>query len=707
MERFQQFEIFTHPDGSLWELGRGAMGVTYRAKDTLLHREVALKVVNGKFLESDTARQRFQREARAAARISHENVAMVYQFGTEGDMNYYAMEYIRGESLDRHLNKHGAMEPVIAVRVAMQVCRALSAAEKEGLVHRDIKPANLMLMKGEDELRVKVIDFGLAKPTASAEQEATLTIAGFVGTPYFASPEQLEEKDVDIRSDIYSLGVTLWYMLAGSPPFAGSFANLVVQHLHSEPPLEKLTGAPPALRDVLSRALAKDPDERFQTPADFRNALQSCLIQTSGGTTHMRASAAPAPSPAPAGAESMETIVADTIVSAPPPTPQKASAPPIRTGSKAPLVAAGIIVLLAMAGGTAWMLAPKTQSAKEAPAIPMPIAKTEPASSPAPEPTPVTVPTPAPEPQISETDKLLEQARELEASDAPAAINSYLDIAQKYPGDPRAMRRMEGIFREWNTKAATLKDEASVEPSYKEAAAKAADAGVVDAMVFLGDTSKRTNPQLAAKWFFQASEKGNAHAMSQFALMIAKGAGDLELNPAKTMELLTKAEEAGDTPAKLYLANALMQKDGPFAPYANPAKGVQLLKEGAELGDAEAMFQLGIAYERGIGTTPDNFAAFQWYARAKDGGYWKAAANLGVFYLKGLGVEKNPVKAAEIFAEGANHKNPDCINFYGQCLQEGIGVKQDRTLAKQYFIEAARLGDERAIANCKALKIEY
>ena len=130
----------------------------------------------------------------------------------------------------------------MALTITAQVARALNAAAQHGLVHRDIKPANLMLVKEDDELVAKVIDFGLAKTSVPGEGEdaATLSMGGFVGTPHFASPEQLEEKEIDVRSDIYSLGVTLWYMLAGQAPFAGSMAQVMSQHLSKPPPFEKL-----------------------------------------------------------------------------------------------------------------------------------------------------------------------------------------------------------------------------------------------------------------------------------------------------------------------------------------------------------------------------------------------------------------------------------------------------------------------------------
>src|SRR6202035_5654575 len=199
------------------------MGITYKAFDTNLRCPVALKVINGTYLNSEVARQRFLREARAAAALRHQNVASVFHLGSDHDSYFYAMEFIDGETVDAYMATKGRMEPIEALRICLQVTRALAAAARQQLVHRDLKPANLMLVDEDGEKIVKVIDFGLAK-TAKREGEdsGTLTIAGgFVGTPHFASPEQLEERDIDIRSDIYSLGATLYYMLTGRPPYSG------------------------------------------------------------------------------------------------------------------------------------------------------------------------------------------------------------------------------------------------------------------------------------------------------------------------------------------------------------------------------------------------------------------------------------------------------------------------------------------------------
>src|SRR5213596_157672 len=194
---FGDFEVARREDGSFSELGRGAFGVTYLAVDKVLRRKVALKVIEvpAAARGSHTMRERFLREARAAAALRHPNVAAIYQFGASpnGSRCFYAMELIEGETLETRVRRDGPLNPKLALEIAVQIARALMAAAAQGLVHRDLKPANIMLTSGNAEtaeLEVKVIDFGLAKAIADAGGEMDLTHGEFVGTPNFASPEQ-------------------------------------------------------------------------------------------------------------------------------------------------------------------------------------------------------------------------------------------------------------------------------------------------------------------------------------------------------------------------------------------------------------------------------------------------------------------------------------------------------------------------------------
>jgi tetratricopeptide (TPR) repeat protein len=283
--RFGHYELMRREDGAFDELGRGAMGVTYRALDAVLARPVALKVIEARIATRPEARERFLREARAAARLHHPHVASVFYYGvrkSDGQC-FYAMELVEGESLEGRVRRAGPLPVAEALATVAQVARALAAAEAQGIVHRDLKPSNLMLVSGP-ELTVKVIDFGLAKAVASTEA-ATLTQGGFVGTAAFASPEQFGGGEVDVRSDLYSLGVTLWEMLTGQAPFRGSPAEVRRQHLQAPLPLERLQGVAQPVVALLQTLLQKDPACRFQSAAELLQALPTVMALLEGGQT--------------------------------------------------------------------------------------------------------------------------------------------------------------------------------------------------------------------------------------------------------------------------------------------------------------------------------------------------------------------------------------------------------------------------------------
>jgi serine/threonine protein kinase/Tfp pilus assembly protein PilF len=279
---FGDYEIIRQDDGSFWELGRGAMGVTYCAKDRVLERKVALKVIEAPVMTSagQKVRGRFLREARLAAAIRHPNVAGVFQYGASstGDYCYYAMELVDGETLETRVRRDGPLKVEAALELAVQVTRALIAAASHGLVHRDLKPGNIMLTRGA-EMEVKVIDFGLAKAITENENEMDLTHGAFLGTPAFASPEQFSGARADARSDIYSLGVTLWYALTGEVPYEGKTIEEIRRgHTELALPVEKLAAwrFPHPVIELLRRILAADPAERPVSARELMKAIEAC-----------------------------------------------------------------------------------------------------------------------------------------------------------------------------------------------------------------------------------------------------------------------------------------------------------------------------------------------------------------------------------------------------------------------------------------------
>src|ERR1700726_57283 len=275
VQRFEHYELVKGEDGKPPELGRGAMGVTYKALDLDLHCPVTLKVISERYLGDESARLRFLREARAAASVRHPNVASVLHLGRTGSSYFYAMEFVEGETLERLIKRSGRVEVKLALEIATQVAAGLAAVHEQNLVHRDIKPANIMVrLKDEGSITAKIIDLGLAKAVTEPNFQTAISIpGGFVGTPEFASPEQFAGLALDTRSDLYSLGVTLWEMLTGRTPFRGTPGEVMYQHQHTPLPLEELEGVPQPLVVLLDALLEKDPGRRFQNPADLLKAM--------------------------------------------------------------------------------------------------------------------------------------------------------------------------------------------------------------------------------------------------------------------------------------------------------------------------------------------------------------------------------------------------------------------------------------------------
>ena len=275
VQRFEHYELVRGEDGKPVELGRGAMGVTYKAFDVDLRCPVTLKVITERYLGHESARLRFLREARAAARLRHSNVASVLHLGRTGSSYFYAMEFVEGETLEKLIKRLGQLDVKLALEIATQVAAGLSAIHEQNLVHRDIKPTNIMVrLKEEQGVAAKIIDLGLAKTLDESASEAGISSPGtFVGTPEFASPEQFGGVEVDIRSDLYSLGVTLWVMVTGQTPFRGTSAEVMYQHQHASLPRERLKDVPQPVVVLLEKLLEKDPARRFQTPNELLNAM--------------------------------------------------------------------------------------------------------------------------------------------------------------------------------------------------------------------------------------------------------------------------------------------------------------------------------------------------------------------------------------------------------------------------------------------------
>jgi len=263
----------------LREIGAGGMAWVYLADDVIEGIQVAVKVLYSHYSQDMSYVQRFIREAKLALQVSDEHIVRILNYGADRDVHYLVMENIRGKDLAAILRERGRLPWQEALEIVAQVTLALDAANVHGIVHRDIKPQNIMIT---NEGRVKVLDFGIARARALP----TLTQSGFVGSPYYISPEQAMGERVDIRSDIYSLGVVLYEMLSGKLPFdASSPWSIISQHIANKPPKLDLQdeNLPSGVESLVNRMLTKDPDDRYQTPGELLAAVESTLRGRVGG----------------------------------------------------------------------------------------------------------------------------------------------------------------------------------------------------------------------------------------------------------------------------------------------------------------------------------------------------------------------------------------------------------------------------------------
>jgi streptogramin lyase len=342
--------------------GRGGMGVVYRARQLSLDRIVALKVIAPALMQDEAIRRRFLRESRVAASIDHPHVIPIYYAGEEAGVAYIAMRHVAGDDLRTLVRRTGPLEPGRAARIAEQVGAALDAAHASGLVHRDVKPANVLLGPGE---HVYLTDFGLTKHVLS---EAGATKPGhWVGTLDFIAPEQIRGERVDARADVYALGCVLHYMLAGKPPFSpeGEEAKMWA-HLMKKPPAVSAAapGVPEEFDDVIARALAKDPVERFQSAGDLGRAA---VAAASGGRAAGRDTvvARGAAAPIEIDTRTAGTAIAPPIASAPAPEPP-------RRGSRILAIAGVVAVLLATVAVGALAMRDEPDGGAKAPEQPAP-----------------------------------------------------------------------------------------------------------------------------------------------------------------------------------------------------------------------------------------------------------------------------------------------------------------------------------------------
>jgi serine/threonine-protein kinase len=352
----------------LRKIGQGGMGQVYLARQVSLKRDVALKILRKDLADSAAATRRFQAEAEAVARISHPNITQVYAVGEQDDVRYMALEYVAGRNLREYLERKGPPDLPVALAVMRQVAAALQKAGELGLVHRDIKPENILLTR---KVEVKVTDFGLSRHYAGEEKPLSLTQSGMtLGTPLYMSPEQVQGKPADHRSDLYSFGVTCYHLLAGFPPFTGPTAfDVAVKHVQQEPqPLADVRpDLPPEVCGVVARLMAKAPVDRYQSAKDVIRDL--ARIQKGAAALPPAAGTLPMPSN-PFGPLSLQVSLSGSAVGGVAVTSGAVLPPPGRPANRWPWRAAGLLAVAA-AGAAGWWLYGRLNPLPEPPPPPV------------------------------------------------------------------------------------------------------------------------------------------------------------------------------------------------------------------------------------------------------------------------------------------------------------------------------------------------
>jgi eukaryotic-like serine/threonine-protein kinase len=257
-------------------IGKGGMSSVFKAHDRLLDRSVAIKVLHPQFTEDEEYVERFRREARSVAQLSHPNIVTVIDRGEDSGRQYIVFEYVQGENLKQLLERTGPMSAYEALGMALQMARALSFAHGRGLIHRDVKPQNVLL---NAEGQAKMTDFGIAR---SVDVQGVTITGTVLGTSEYIAPEQARGQQVDAQTDVYSLGVVLYELLTGSVPYDGdNFVTVALRHVNEPVPslLEQRPDAPPRLALAVERAMAKSPDERYESMDELVEELEDCLAE--------------------------------------------------------------------------------------------------------------------------------------------------------------------------------------------------------------------------------------------------------------------------------------------------------------------------------------------------------------------------------------------------------------------------------------------
>jgi TPR repeat protein len=640
----------------LEELGRGGMGAVYKARDPATGHDVAIKVLLGGIGATSQQRTRFDREARALAKVNHRNVVRLLDVGEHESAPFLVLEYHKEGSLTEAL-RSTELSPALAVRIGLQLAAGLEASHAQGVLHRDLKPDNVLL--GAHSLAM-LTDFGLAKDLDRQGETQRLSQSGiFLGTPGFWAPEQAAGKihECGPAVDVYGLGAVLYYVLCGQPPIGGEgLLAVLTATLEEKPPAIRSLRpeVPRELESVIMRCLEKEPADRWSSVSALKEALLEFETQAapdkSGAGRGALALVPGAIALALGGA--MFLLGQWRAVEPAPPVdaPRPASSPSLTS-----LFERGSVEFEAKRYGAAlpWLRRAAERGHVKA---------------------------------MANLAVMLEKGHGV-AKDEAEAVKWYRLAAEK--GNATAMTYLGSMLARGRGVA---KDETEATKWYR----RAAEAGNAAAMTYLGSMllwgrGVAKDEAEAAKWWRRAAQKGHLAAMPPLAGVLAHGRGVVK-DEIESVQWWRRAAEKGHVSAMLALALALETSRGVAKDETEAAKWY---RRAAEKGNPTAMTNLGVALAKGSGVPKDWTEAVKWWRRAAKNGHTGAMTNLGMALMKGRGASKDETEAAKLYRRAAEKGNPTAMFYLASYLETGRGVAKDEAEAVIWFRRAAEKGSAR------------
>jgi len=650
MERIDNYKIVE-------KIGEGGMGEVYKGIDTMLEREVAIKMLRPELSRREDIVERFRSEAIALGRLNHSHIATVYNFGRVDDQYYMAMEFVPGETLDSIIQQHGRLSWRDAVQYAIQALEGLAHAHQSNVIHRDIKPANI-IVNGQNTL--KLLDFGIARILQTARLTRT---KHSIGTPGYMSPEQHQSKEVDARSDIYAVGIVLYEMLTGQTPFQHDTEYGLVKAVIEDKPkslrsIDKSIPAP--LEKLVLKALQKKPEKRFADAQEFILALRDCLA------------------------------IQDIKPKLKPKIRKVLSNRFINFFQDYPVVVV-VGVLLIAGGGFAvrqWVDFPGSPSLVTQQKNTTSLAALLNTSIDA-------LPATIPQDQLM----LLQNA----AGKGDARAQAYLGrmyfngtgIKQDYAtalamfekaasqGDATGQN---GLGAAYALGRGVDKNEATALTWYRKAAAQGhARAQNNLGYVFENGLGVDKNLPEALGWYLKAANQGFAGAQNHLGQFYADGVM-VPKDEAKAFEWYQKAANQGDAAGQNNLGWAYQTGVGVGK---NEDKAFVWYQKAADQGYASAQYHLGYMYLKGIGVAQDESKAFAWTQKAAEKGSASAQFNLAFYYGNGNGVAKDLTKATEWYEKAANQGHAEAQATLGAIYLYGQGVPKNTAKAVEWLQKAA------------------